>query len=100
MQTGHELTEVVVPGIVSGNLLFDGDGNIYRYVYSTSPRVGSSYTRSGDSGAPVYTEPNSRDEVDIVGILVGETDHPLSKDAVDLFSSWDDIESMLDLEDI
>jgi hypothetical protein len=56
---------------------------------------------SGDSGAPLFTAPDSDDEVDIAGMYVGRgyttTDGVTTY--MHMFMDWDDIDTKLDLVD-
>ncbi len=57
-----------------------------------------STTQSGDSGAPLYTHPNSDDEVEIIGSMSGNTVTTGKSRAFAFY--WDDIADDLDLDPI
>ena len=75
-------------------LLYNGGKHEYLYLIDTV----SAPPQLGDSGAPVYTEPNSNNEVNMVGLYTG--DLTLMGATYHTFSSWDDVQSTLDLVDL
>lgn len=73
------------------------DGSVNKFIYLY--RIGnlSKIAGPGDSGAPVYTEPNAENEVNMVGIVYGGTKMIGQKGFV-FFSSWEDVEETLSLK--
>ena len=59
-------------GIVLASGYVPGWGNFYSYEYLSSPSPGSDTTR-GDSGGPVYTEPDTNGNVYITGVHTGSS---------------------------
>ena len=82
--------------VVSRRLLFSADNtdtHFFAYYATQSP-----IAQSGDSGSPVYTPPNRRNQVKMVGVFTGNAGY--AGEVVGVFSSWQDIEKALDLKSL
>ncbi len=81
-------------GSVAGELLYsDKVSGAHSYVFLYT----GSLMQDGDSGAPVYTEPNAENEVEIVGLHIGSMKHPSREFVFGVFSSWRDVQGTLGL---
>ena len=86
------MSGVTGPGEIVHQLIKIDDGRVHQHVYAISDAFS---VRSGDSGAPVYTEPNVNGEVSIVGVLIGSM--VTGGNTYRIFSSWGDVDEALHL---
>ena len=82
--------------VATGSKYFGSIGDAHYFSYAA---IGDASIIHGDSGAPVYTTPNSAGAVNIVGILEGMVFRN-GKPAGFNFSSWDDVTQGLGLKPI
>ena len=87
---------VSLKGTVTGGRFLHEIGNTGYYVYSYAS-VGD-VPIPGDSGSPVYTVPNTTDNVHVVGILTGI--FYTSDGRAASFSSWNDVTQGLSLKPV
>ncbi len=91
---GEIAGSTISSGRVIGDLLFtNGASGVHSYVFVYT----GSLTQDGDSGAPVYTEPNAENEVEIVGLHVGTMKHPAREVVLGVFNAWRDVAKTLNL---
>ena len=94
VRTSPAVTGVPLKGVVTGGEVLRGHSGYYIYSHIF---IGD-LPRSGDSGSPVYTVPNSVGNTHIVGILRAVT--RIDGKWVAVFDSWDKIAQELDLKPI
>lgn len=84
------------PARVAYKLLNMTSRGIKQYLYGLPPQ--NMATREGDSGAPVYTEPNDDGEVMLVGVYIGEIISDVEHYKV--FSPWNFVDEALGLKSL